>query len=244
MNAMIFAAGLGTRLIPYTHSMPKALVPVNGIPMLEYALMHLHGQGARFVVVNVHHFADQIRTYLQQHEWPGMTVVCSDETDQLLDTGGGLVKALPLFPNRAPVVVVNADVLCNVPLGRLFRAHQAKKSMATLLTRVRPSTRQLLWNGAGQLCGWVNHETNQWKWVNGSVAEYREQAFCGVHCIEQELIGCMGPARPFPVMEAYLQLAALHPIGHSELPPDCYWFDVGTPAKLALATEFLQQHKK
>ena len=155
MNGMIFAAGLGTRLAPLTDTRPKALVEVGGVPLLSRAIDHLADAGVDHIVVNVHHFANQVVGFIDDNKakWKA-DVVVSDESDLLLDTGGGLVKALSLFPDDGPVVVGNADVVCNAPLARLIQSHVSNGDDATLMTSGRTSTRHLLFDADGLLCGW------------------------------------------------------------------------------------------
>lgn len=155
MNGMIFAAGLGTRLAPLTLSKPKALVEVGGEPLLSRAINHLVEAGVNHIVVNVHHFAGQIIDYVDSHrcDWSA-EIVISDESDLLLDTGGGLFKALPLFPDDSPIVIGNADVVCDAPLSQLVETHKFRCWDATLMTSPRHSTRHLLFDGGDRLCGW------------------------------------------------------------------------------------------
>ncbi len=240
MNAMIFAAGLGTRLAPLTDTMPKALVRVGGRPLLEHSIDHFVTCGAQRIVVNVHHFAQHIVDYVRENaqRWPSATILISDESDELLDTGGGLAKALALFDNGEPIVVGNADVLCNAPLGDLLAKHKSSHAEATLVTRQRNSTRQLLFDNDGRLAGWVNKTTGERKEPRPTEGTH-ESAFCGFHIVEQSLVRRMLPVRKFPIIDAYLGLAAEHVIRQVDLASEYYWFDVGTPEKLAAAEEFV-----
>ncbi|MBP5364416.1 MAG: nucleotidyltransferase family protein [Bacteroidales bacterium] len=244
MNGMIFAAGLGTRLAPLTDNRPKALVEVGGRPLLAHAIEHFRQAEIRRIVINVHHFAQQIKDYISANasHWPDTELIISDESDQLLDTGGGLAKALPLF-NSDAVVVGNADVLCDVPLQWLIVQHKASGREATLLTKQRPSTRQLLFDADGRLSGWTNKTSGEVK-MPRPADNLHESAFCGFHVIETELLKTMLPVSKFPIIDAYLQRAAEHNIGETTIPDECYWFDVGTVEKLRTAEDFLKNRQQ
>ncbi|MCR5575232.1 MAG: NTP transferase domain-containing protein, partial [Bacteroidaceae bacterium] len=122
---MIFAAGIGSRLRPITDSIPKALVPVGGIPMLQHTLLRLKGFGFNDVTINIHHFGQQIIDFLQANDNFGMTIHISDERDELLDTGGGILKAQPFLDGDEPFLVHNVDILSNIDLGEVYRSHVA-----------------------------------------------------------------------------------------------------------------------
>ena len=160
MRAMLFAAGLGTRLRPLTDHMPKALVPVSGRPLLDITIERLKMAGATDIVVNVHHFSSQIIDHLAQHDY-GVRIRVSDETAELLDTGGGLKKALPLFEGDAPVLLHNVDILSNAEL-RAFCRENAQNDV-TLLVSPRQTQRYLLFDAAMRLVGWTNIATGEVK---------------------------------------------------------------------------------
>lgn len=242
MNAMIFAAGLGTRLAPLTNTRPKALVEINGKPLLQYAIENFVEGGATQIVINVHHFAEQIITYVNTHKnlWLGVDFVISDESELLLDTGGGLANALQYFANDEPIAIGNADVLSNAPIGELYAEHVKSGRDATLITRTRNSTRQLLFDDTNRLCGWTNKTTGEVKMPRESDSLH-ESAFCGFHIINQDVIRDMMPVRPFPIIDAYLQCAPKFNIGEITLDSQYYWFDVGTVEKLQTATDFMNK---
>lgn len=211
MNAMIFAAGLGTRLKPLTDRMPKALVPVAGKPLLQHVLDKLQAQGFDDIVVNVHHFASQIVDYLK-----GTGIKISDESAELLETGGGLKKALPLFGNGDPVLIHNVDILSNVDLRGFYEKSQGND--ATLLVSWRETKRYLVFDDDMRLVGWTNRETGEVKSPYDDVkgVDFRHgslipphlhlYAFSGIHCVSQSLTGLMQawPDR-FPIMDFYLK---------------------------------------
>lgn len=245
MNGMIFAAGLGTRLAPLTDTKPKALVEVGGKPLLEHAINNFVAGGVTTLVINVHHFAGQIIEYVRQnsYKWPNTHILISDESDFLLDTGGGLVKALPLFEKDSPVIIGNADVYCNVPVKWLYNEHVKANCSATMLTRQRNSTRQLLFAPDGRLSGWrnkTNGEERLPRLPEIATETLHESAFCGFHVIEQGLIRFWQPVHKFPIIDAYLNVAADDRILELKLAPEYYWFDVGTIDKLKAVEDFIK----
>ncbi|MBE6339613.1 MAG: nucleotidyltransferase family protein [Bacteroidales bacterium] len=244
MNAMIFAAGLGTRLAPLTNTRPKALVEIDDKPLLRYAIENFVAGGATRIVINVHHFAEQIKEYIADNKyiWPRVEFVISDESELLLDTGGGLANALQYFANDGPIAIGNADVLSNAPIGKLYAEHVKSGRDATLVTRKRNSTRQLLFDEHNRLCGWTNKTTGEVK-MPRKADNLHESAFCGFHVINQSVVRDMLPIRPFPIIDAYLCRAAKFDIGEIDLGAEYYWYDVGTVEKLQIATEFLNSNR-
>ena len=161
MKAMIFAAGLGTRLKPITDTMPKALVPVCSKPLLEHLVEKLKGAGFSDVVINVHHFAQMIRDYAVQHDNFGINVAFSDETDLLRETGGGIKHASKLLWDGEPFLVHNVDILSNLNLEEFYNAHMAASispdtPLATLLVSERETARYFLFDRDNNLVGWMN----------------------------------------------------------------------------------------
>ena len=240
MNAMIFAAGLGTRLAPLTHTRPKALVEIDGKPLLEYAIENFVAGGATHIVINVHHFASQIIDYLNVNKtkWRNVEFSISDESNELLDTGGGLANALRYFTNNEPIAIGNADVLSNAPIGKLYEQHLQSGCDATLVTRKRNSTRQLLFDEEHRLCGWKNQTSGETKMPRPAEILH-ESAFCGFHIVNQDVVRDMLPVRPFPIIDAYLTRAQKFNIGEANLDSEYFWFDVGTTEKLQVATDFI-----
>ena len=161
-QAMIFAAGLGTRLKPLTDTMPKALVRVGGEPLLKHVVLRLKDAGYTRIIVNVHHFAGQIRDYLREQDNFGIDIRISDETEQLLETGGGIKKAIPLFADDSPILIHNVDVLDNVDYGWFSRQHLDNEDAVLLVSR-RKTKRYLLFDNAMRLMGWINVETGELK---------------------------------------------------------------------------------
>lgn len=202
-QAMIFAAGLGTRLKPLTDRMPKALVPVSGKPLLAHVVDKLKAEGFERIVVNVHHFSNQIIEYLRQHDF-GVDIRISDETNKLLDTGGGIRHAAPLFDSTSPVLIHNVDILSNANLSRLY---EQATSDAALLVSDRETKRYLLFSDDMRLVGWTNVETGEVRspYPHLRLEQCRRYAFSGIHVVSQRLLKEMQsyPDR-FPIMDFYL----------------------------------------
>lgn len=216
MKAMIFAAGLGTRLRPITDSMPKALVPVAGEPLLYHLIGKLRGAGYDQLVVNVHHFPEQIRTYLAAHDW-GVKVQISDESAQLLETGGGIRHARELLlPESEPFLVHNVDIVSNLDIP-WFRAQTRPESLATLLVSERVTRRYLLFDTDMQLLGWTDTVTGQVRspYPDLDPSRCRRYAFAGIHNLSPAIFDAFDalemPER-FPIMDFYLRACDRYPI--------------------------------
>lgn len=241
---MIPAAGLGTRLRPWTLYHPKALVEVEGQPMLHRVITHLISEGATEIVVNTHHFANQIIEYLHTHTFP-IPIKVSDESDLLLDTGGGLRKALGLFSTSGPVMVHNADILSTAPLRKIFQNHVTSQHDITLAVSTRPSTRRLLFDHTNRLHGWTNTSSGEIKPAGLEVAGLASAAFSGIYVIGEKAAGVlnnfMPDSTPFPIMDFLLSKAeSLHIHGYQV--EGMKILDIGKPETLAKASEFLMQN--
>ena len=239
MKAMIFAAGLGTRLKPLTDHMPKALVPVAGKPMLEHVINKLIAAGVDGIVINVHHFAQQIIDFLKEKDNFGIQIWISDETGELLETGGGIKKAAPYF--NEPFLVHNADILSNLDLKAMYDFHVASGNDATLLVSPRKTARYLLFNEENKLCGWVNKETLQTK-PEGFVYQpetQKEYAFGGIHIISPSLFKYMeGWTGKFSIIDFYLQTCQQAQLG-GYIKEDLQLIDIGKLDTLTKAEEFI-----
>ena len=242
MKAMIFAAGLGTRLKPLTDHMPKALVPVAGKPMLEHVILKLKSFGVDELVINVHHFAQQIIDFLKEKDNFGIKIWISDESEELLETGGGIKKAAPFFDE--PFLVHNADILSNVDLKAMYDYHLTSGNDATLLVSPRKTVRYLLFNETNRLCGWVNKDTLQTK-PEGFVYQpeiQKEYAFGGIHIISPTLFKYMeGWSGKFSIMDFYLQTCQKAQLG-GYIKDDLHLIDIGKLETLAKAEEFIRQN--
>ncbi|CAA6826947.1 MAG: Nucleotidyltransferase-like protein [uncultured Aureispira sp.] len=240
MKAMIFAAGLGTRLRPLTDDRPKALVEVLGKTLLQHAIEHLKRFGITDIVVNIHHFGDKVLDVLEQHQNFACNIIISDERAVLLETGGGLLKAKAHFKGEEALVIYNVDVLSNIDLVKMHRYHQAHQALATLATRSRESSRYLLFNEQQELCGWTNTNTKAIRHVRpaNSIQQY---AFSGIHIINPALLDFITQEGKFSITETYLDLASEHKIIAYPHDQD-YWFDVGKPERLAAAASFIEKN--
>ncbi|WP_308243912.1 sugar phosphate nucleotidyltransferase [uncultured Prevotella sp.] len=264
MQAMIFAAGLGTRLKPLTDTMPKALVRVGGEPLIKRVIENLARAGVDRIVVNVHHFAGQIIDYLKENNNFGLDIRISDETSGLLETGGGIKKAAPLFAPDAPILIHNVDILSNVDLKKFYIAASVREERrvkseegrgvseerrtkseegvdAVLLVSWRKTKRYLLFDDDMRLVGWTNIETGEVRspYPELNPKECRMYAFAGIHAISPRLLKMMDsfPDR-FGIIDFYLKACATHNIiGYAK--DDLKLMDIGKLDTLVQAEEFL-----
>jgi len=242
MKAMIFAAGLGTRLRPITNHIPKALAPVNGIPMLEIVIRRLINYGFNEIIVNVHHFADKVIEFLDNKDRFGINLQISDERDELLDTGGGLIKASWYFDDGQPFLVHNVDTLTDIDLLDYYQYHQKNDALASLLVRHRPGSRYFLFDQSNRLCGWENVVTNE-RIISRKQAAHLEQiAFSCLHVIDPKIFDLMEEEGCFSIIDVYLRLAKNHKI-MGFLDDASYWLDIGTPEKLKRAEHDIDINK-
>ncbi len=240
MQAMIFAAGLGTRLKPLTDHMPKALVRVGGEPLLKHVVVQMKNAGFTHIVVNVHHFADQIEEYLAAQQNFGIDIRISDERRQLLNTGGGIKKARPLFDSTEPILIHNVDILSNVDLRSFYaQAH----GDATLLVSERQTKRYLLFapDEGHRLMGWTNVETHEVRsphtGLNPDSCE--RYAFSGIHVFSPRLFPLLDPwPDEFGIIDFYLGTCAGHDINGYAW-PGLRLMDVGKQDTIAQADHFL-----
>ncbi|SRR5260221_12755683 len=225
-KAMILAAGLGTRFKPWTDQHPKALAPVNGKSLLQRNIEYLQQYGISDVVVNVHHFAEQIVEALTVNKGWGSRFTISDETDIVLETGGGLKKARP-FLEEAPFVLMNVDILTDMDLSAMIADHFRNRPLATLAVTGRTTSRYFLFNRQDELCGWRNVTTGQER-LAYPADTLIQKAFSGIHIIDEGIFPLIGRTGKFSMVDLYLDLAAQHKIrgfdhSHSRL------IDVGKP---------------
>lgn len=206
MNAFIFAAGLGTRLKPLTDTMPKALVPVGGKPLLYHVIEKLKSAGIKKIVINIHHFGEMIIDYIKSQNNFGVEILFSDERQMLLETGGAIKHAVDLLGDE-PFLIHNVDILSNVDLEALINAHTESNSAATLLVSKRNSTRALLFSSDGNLTAWTNKTTGEVKtpYENIDIATLEEFAFSGIHIFTPRLFKYFGPyPEKFSIIDFYL----------------------------------------
>jgi NDP-sugar pyrophosphorylase family protein len=227
MQAIIFSAGLGTRLKPITDTLPKALVPVAGKPLLQWNIEKLISAGCTKIVVNVHHFPEMIRNFLTENSNFGIEIHISDETDAILDTGGGLLKAAPYFINNEPVVAHNVDVMSNLDIKELLRVHKKNNAMATLVVRDRQTQRYLLFDDDMLLAGWKNMATGEIRQARKfSVEKLKPLAFSGIQILSPEIFPLITQTGKFTIIETYLGLAKSNRIAGFEDRSEL-WMDLG-----------------
>ena len=234
MKAMIFAAGLGTRLKPFTYSKPKALAEINGVTLLEITINRLIRFGFDHIIVNVHHFPNQIIEFLKEKNNFGIQIEISDETGVLLDTGGGLKKADRFFNNGKPFLVHNVDIVSNIDLEHLYTSHLNNNSLATLACMERESSRQLLINAQNELCGWKNNATGEIKISREQESFLKPISFCGIQVISTEMLDMITETGAFSVINLYLRLASMQCIKIEKL-DNITWLDLGTSETLQKA---------
>ena len=232
MKAMIFAAGLGTRLKPLTDTMPKALVPLGGKPLLQWQVEKLREAGIMDIVVNVHHFPDQIIDAIRAHEGWGCRIQVSDERDCLLETGGGLRKAKALLGTDEPVLTCNVDILSNIDLKALLAAYDDSASL--LVVSDRQTQRYLCFDEQHTLCGWTNIATGELKGQDG-----HQLAFSGMQILSPEALALLDtmPEERFSLIDFYLRTMQRVPF-RAYVPSDYRMMDVGKINQLAEAEAF------
>lgn len=205
MKALIFAAGKGTRLKPFTDHHPKALAKVNGVSLLERNIKYLQSYGINDFVINVHHFGNQIIEFLKDNQNFGSHIQISDEKDQLLETGGGLVFARKFLDFEEDFLILNADILTDLNITEFVKYHQEKKDFATLAVSDRKSSRKLLFNQEMVLRGWVNIDTGEQRLAEFNKG-FKPLAFSGIHCINPAIFSKIKRTGKFSIMEEYLDL--------------------------------------
>lgn len=249
-TAMILAAGLGTRLKALTQDKPKALVTLNGKPLLQHCIENLIANGFHHIVINVHHFGDQIIEFVGNRSFEA-DIEISDERELLMDTGGGIIKATPLFKDSKAVLVHNVDIISNVNLGEMSQQFLTSGDDAWLLTQDRETNRKLLFDDENLLIGWTNKAEGIFKWVHtendgpstlrkaqgSGTCVYQEMAFSGLHFFRSDLFAEFED-KPQSVIDLYLKLAKNNHIISKPIQPD-YWFDLGKPEQLQAAENYL-----
>lgn len=242
MKAMIFAAGLGTRLKPYTNSMPKALVPVGGVPMIEILIKHLVGKGISNIIVNVHHFSDQVIDFLEQNKNFGADIVISDESYRLLDTGGGLLKASWFFDDNQPFLVQNVDIICDIDYSDLLKYHRRTDALVTVAVSRRETSRYFLFDDKMQLSGWENTKTGEVRMARPEIKNPERYAFSGIHLIDPVIFEFIKQDGKFSIVDSYLELAPTRRISGYDFESE-NWVDMGKPEELLKAELILNKMK-
>ena len=236
MKAMILAAGLGTRLKPFTDEHPKALVVINGKTLLQRNIEYLAKFGIKDIIINVHHFQEQIKKTLEKNKGFGSKITISDESDAILETGGGLKKASWFFKDSKQFfVVMNVDVLTDMNLKAMIDEHKNLQPVATLAVTTRHTSRYFLFDEMPNLCGWRNEKTGEQK-ISREATKYYSKAFSGIHVISPKIFSLIKMEGKFSMVDAYLEIAKAHAItafDHS----NTKFIDVGKPKSIAKAEE-------
>ena len=237
MKALIFAAGKGTRLKPFTDHHPKALATVNDVPLLERNIRFLQSFGINDFVINIHHFGDQIVDFLKKNDNFGAKIEISDERGELLETGGGLVFARRFLDFQEDFLIMNADILTDLNVVEFVKYHQEKKDFATLAVSDRKSSRKLLFNPEMILRGWLNVETGEQRLAEFNKG-FKPLAFSGIHCINPEIFNKIKRTGKFSIMEEYLDLMhteQIHGYEHQGI-----LIDVGRPESVLEAEKIFK----
>lgn len=243
MKAMILAAGLGTRLRPLTNDRPKALVELNGRTLLEIVISRLASFGVTDFIVNVHHLADQVVSYLKSKNNFGFRMEISREDDLLLDTGGGLKKAAWFFEDGSaaldePFFLHNVDVVSNIDLSAMLQSHKKHNALATLAVQARESSRQLLFDGQLQLRARLVKENGS---TNPNLPGTHALAFTGIHVLSPRILPLLTESGPFSIIDSYLRLSSEGRKVLAFRADSFYWRDLGRPADLVQASLDLQR---
>ena len=233
MKAMIFSAGLGTRFKPWTDTHPKALALVNGKSLLQRNIEYLQQYGITEVVVNVHHFAEQVREAIDKNNGWGSKIIISDESAEVLETGGGLLKARHLLECDGPFITLNVDILTNLDINKLLAFHQQHKPLISFGVTDRKTSRYFLFDEVNRLCGWKNTLTEQQK-IAISKPDLKLKAYSCVVVFEPQVFSLIRERGKFSLTETYLDLAAENLILGFEHSGDKF-IDVGKPESVAIA---------
>jgi NDP-sugar pyrophosphorylase family protein len=234
MKAMILAAGLGTRLKSLTDSTPKALIKIKDHTLLELQIKKLKAEGFEEIIINVHHFADQIVTYLKKNNYFNCFISISDESDKLLDTGGGIKKASHFFSDGNPFLVYNVDIISDINLVNLFNVHNSSEGIATLAIKDRESSRKFLFNRKYELSGWMNEKSGEKILVREETADLSAYAFSGVQIVDPAIFKYFPEKEVFSLVDLYLSAAKEEKIT-GFIHDEDFWLDLGKRESLAKA---------
>ncbi len=238
---MILAAGLGTRLKPLTDDRPKALVKIGDTTLIEYTILKLKESGFDEIVVNVHHFASMLVDFLKAKDF-GIKIHISDESDRLMDTGGGIVKAAPFLDGDEPFLVHNVDIITDIDLRMLFNVHSQSDALATLAVGKRESSRMFLFDRDMKLAGWQNNLTGKKIIPDTSREPLTPYAFSGIHVISPTIFTLITSKGPFSIVDAYLSQCCRNAIRGYDVSNN-FVLDVGKPQSIEKAEEYLKVNK-
>jgi len=233
MKAMIFCAGLGTRFKPWTDKHPKALAPVNGKSLLQRNIEYLQQYGIKDVIVNVHHFADQIIDAVKKNKGWGSNIIISDETSEVLETGGGLLKAKDLFTPGEKFITCNVDILTDLDLDKLIAFHERNKPLISFGVTNRKTSRYFLFDENDRLCGWRNTKTGEER-IEVASDVLAQKAYSCVVIFEYDIFGLIPFTGKFSLVDVYLKLAKDHLILAYDHSGDKF-VDVGKPESIEVA---------
>jgi NDP-sugar pyrophosphorylase family protein len=245
MKAMILAAGKGTRLLPLTENKPKALIEVQGVPLLEHTILYLKYHGIDEIIINVHHFASRIIDFIKEKKSFGIRIEFSDESDELLDTGGGLYKAREFFNDEKPFLLISSDVITNLDLNALYLFHKKNNPLVTLAVKHRKSSRDFIFDQDYHLCGWHNNITGETRMVR-NVDHPIKIAFSTIHMLNPLIFEHIDERGCFSIIDVYLRLASKHSIMGFEHSQSA-WFECGRIDNLNILNqtpEILSLYKK
>jgi NDP-sugar pyrophosphorylase family protein len=235
MKAMILAAGMGTRLRPLTDTMPKALLEIGGRPMLEWAIRYLKKYGIQELVINVHHFAEQIIHYMKRNNGFGLKYRISDESEQLLDTGGAILKASPFLSGSDPFILMGVDIMTSINLAAMFRYHQEKKPLVTLGVKNRPTSRSLLFDDEYRLIGWRDNSSGTTKGKDSHRAKHA-LGFSVIQIIDPLIFSLIKEQGPFSIIDLYLRLMETQRItGYRD--DEAIWLEFGRTERIESTVE-------
>ncbi len=239
MKAFLLAAGLGTRLKPLTDNKPKALVEVNGVPLIQIVIKRLIASGVDNLIINVHHFADKIIDFLRSQNYFGIDITISDERNNLLDTGGGLKKASWFFRNTNSFIVHNVDVISGLQLNQLYTYQETNNKLATLAVQQRESSRYLLFDEHKNLCGWRNEKSGEVKMARKPIGNLNHFAFSGIHAANPAIFEFFPDKNIFSLIDLFLKAAEENQITYFDH-SGSEFIDLGKKENLDRAAEFLK----
>jgi len=234
MKAMILAAGFGTRLKPLTEDTPKALIAVNGIPLIELQIKKLSSIGFTDIIINVLHLAEKIIDFVKSKSWGASNIEFSIE-ENILDTGGGLKKASWFFEGNESFLVHNVDVITNLNIQKMIEAHYITQSLSTLAVRKRITNRYFLIDEEKNLCGWKSVDKNKTLLKRNPVGEITELSFMGIHVMSPKIFSFMPDEEKFSLVDLYLNLAEKNLSVKAFEDNNCEWLDIGKKENLILA---------
>lgn len=240
MKAMILAAGKGTRMGSLTEKQPKALVRFNGKPMIENLIVKLKNSGYNCLLINIHHFGEQIIDFVKENNNFGIDITFSDERNELLDTGGAVLKAASFFQGTEPVLIHNVDIWTDLDLKVFAQWFQKSNAVAGLVVKERRSSRKLLFDSRMQLTGWKNSKTGEIKISGNNRTGTKEYAYSGIWMCRPEFIPLIPYTGCFSIIDAWLAIAKKHKIsGYAD--KNSRWFDLGSPEKLKNANRLIAE---